>query len=64
MRERVMDHNVVDALATAFGSKNLRVEQQSPKESMHCFRLLFRNLIPGPNGIGIRYRDLKVGATC
>ena len=57
-----MDHNVVDSLTVAFSSKNLGVEQQSPKESMHCFRLIFRNLIPGSDGIGIRHRDLKVGA--
>jgi hypothetical protein len=62
MRERAMDHNVVDALTVAFSSKNLGVEQQSPKESMHRFPLIFPNLTFYLDGIGIGNRDLKVGA--
>jgi len=63
MCERAMDHNVVDALTVAFGRKNLGVEQQSPKESMHRFPLIFPHLTFYLDGIGIRHRDLKIGAT-
>ena len=59
-----MDYNVIDALAVAFGRKSLGVQQQPPEEGVHGFLLILRNLIFNLDGIGIRDRNLKIGAAC
>lgn len=61
MRQGMVDHDIVDTLAVAFGGKNLRVEHQPPKIRVHGFFLVSRSLPFRLDRVGIRHADLKTG---